>query len=60
MHQTALCQTGLLWIGPCKAKPRPTSPNHHVRSLLFSDIMQQWVVIPYRCFQTTYWSHLQR
>jgi len=27
--------------------------------VLFWDITQRVVVIPYRCFRTTYWSHLQ-
>ena len=55
--QTGLCWTRWLWKG---AKTRPASPNHHVRSALFWDITQHRVVIPYRCFGTTYWSRVQR
>jgi len=43
-HQTRLHQTGSLnWT--CGAKPQAALPYHHVRSLLFSDIMKCWVVI---------------
>jgi hypothetical protein len=44
-HHTWLKQTGSLWTGPCRAKPRPASPNH-ARSVLFWDITQSTVVIP--------------
>jgi hypothetical protein len=52
-------QTKSLWIGPWAAKPRHVSPNHHVWSVLFWDITQSRVVIPYQCFGTTYQSQLQ-
>ena len=55
----ALDHTRLLWTGPCRAKPWPASPNCHVRSPVFWDIMHHWVVIPYWNFGTTYLSHLQ-
>jgi hypothetical protein len=53
------CHTRLLWRGPCGAKPRPPSPNHHMRSASFWDFMQRRAVIPYRHFSTTYRSQLQ-
>jgi len=59
-NRTALHHTRLLWTGPCEAKSWPASPNHHVRSSLFWDIMQRWVVIHYKCTGRNYCSHLQR
>jgi hypothetical protein len=56
---TAPHQTRSYWTGPCIAKPWPASPNHHVKSPIFRNITQHRVVIPYQCFRTTYWSHLQ-
>jgi len=35
-------------------------PVQGLRTTLFWDITQGVVVIPYRCFGTTYWSHLQQ
>jgi len=32
---SGLCQTGSLGTRTCRAKRRPASPNHHVRSALF-------------------------
>jgi len=58
-HQTGLRQTRSLWLVPSRAKLRPVLPNHHVRSLLFWDIMRCCVVIPYRWFRRTHQSHLQ-
>jgi len=29
--RTGLRQTGALCNGPCRAKPRPASPNHHIK-----------------------------
>jgi hypothetical protein len=52
-------QSGLLWTGPCRVKPRPALPNH-VRSALSWDIAWHRVVIPYHCFWTIYWLHFQR
>ena len=46
-------QAGLLWTGPCRAKPRPASSDHHVRSALLQDIKQYRVVIHYLHFGTT-------
>ena len=42
-----------------RAKPRPSSPNHHVICVLFWDIIECGVIIPYRHFGTTCCSHLQ-
>jgi len=50
-YQTAPRQTGSLWTGPCGAKPRPATPNFHVKSPLFWDITQHWVVISLPIFQ---------
>jgi len=54
-QQTGPHQTALLWTGPCGAKPRPASPNCHGRSVLFWDITQCRVVIPYWCFRKSHW-----
>jgi len=58
-HWTRPCQIGSLWTRPCRAKPRPVSPHCHVRSAIMWDIIQHWVVIPYRYFGTTYQSHFK-
>ena len=58
-HWTALRQIGLLWTRPCGAKAWPASPNYHVRSLLFWDITQRYIVFPCGHFRTIYQSHLQ-
>ena len=42
-----------------RAKPRPTIPNHHVRSALLWDVMRHRVVIYHQRFGTTYRPHLQ-
>ena len=52
--------SGLLWTIPCRVKPRPALPNHHLRSALFWDITRHRVVIPYHCFWTIYWFRFQR
>jgi hypothetical protein len=46
-HWTEPWQTGSFWTRPCRAKPRPASPNH-LRSALLWDIPQHRVVTPYR------------
>ena len=61
---TSICEVVLNshikhWTRPCRAKPRPASPHCHVRSAILWDIIQHWVVIPYRHFGTTYQSHFQ-
>jgi hypothetical protein len=33
--------------------------NSLMRPLLFCDVMQQWLVVSWQCFRTTYWSHLE-
>ena len=53
-------QTQSLWTGPCRVKPRPSLPNHHVTATLFWDITQQRAVIPYQHFGSTYQPPLQR
>jgi len=58
-HQTRPCQTRSLWTRLCGAKLRPALPNHHVKSLLYWDIMQCQMAVPFWCFRTTYWPHLQ-
>jgi len=50
-HRTGSRQSRSLWTRPCGAKPWPALPNHHVRSLLFWDIMQ--FVCPYWRFRTS-------
>jgi len=30
-YWTGLRQTGVFCTGPCRAKPRPASPNHHIQ-----------------------------
>lgn len=52
-----LQHTGSLWTGPCRAKWRPGLPNH-VRPVLFWDITQCRMVIPYPHFGTSYRSQL--
>jgi hypothetical protein len=52
-------QTGLLWTRPCGVKPRPASPNCHVRSALLRVLTQCRFVFPYWRFGTIYRSHLQ-
>jgi len=44
--------------GPCETKPRPALPNHHGRYLLYWDITQCRVAIPYQYFVTTCQSEL--
>jgi hypothetical protein len=51
-------QTGSLWTGPCRDKPRPASPNHK-KSALKWDITWHTAVIPCRRFSTTYWYQLR-
>jgi len=43
-----------------RSQTKACIPNHHMKSVLFRDIMQCRVVIPYGHFATTYLSHLQR
>jgi hypothetical protein len=45
--------------GPEHVKPNQGQLYQIVRSVLFWDTKQCRVVIPYRCFRTTYWSQLQ-
>jgi len=61
MHMTcwtASCQTGSLCTRSCK-------PNHGLHQQIIvwdlnaADTLQHWAVIPYKCFGTTYQSHLQ-
>jgi len=47
-HQTGPRQTGLIWTRPCTDKPRPAPPNRYMRCVLFWDITQCRVLIPYQ------------
>ena len=58
MRRTGPQKTWSLWTRPCGAKLRPASSNH-MRSVLFWDITQHRVVIPYQRFRTVCWPHLQ-
>jgi len=44
MCRSRLHQTQSPWTGIRRVKPRPSSPNHQVRAMLFWHIMQQRVV----------------
>ena len=49
-----------LCTGPCPVKPRPASPNHHMRYALLWDNTWHRAVICYLCCGTTHQYHLQR
>jgi hypothetical protein len=54
-----LHHAGPLGTTPHRVKPRPASPDHHMRSALLWDITQCRLVIPYWLFGTTWRYHLK-
>jgi len=58
-HWPGLRHIRSLRTTPYRVKPRPVSPDRHMRSALLWDITQCRLVIPYWLFRTTWHYHFQ-